>query len=154
MAILFEDLYHEELTQKKEISFSFWFHLIWDVIVSTLKEHKQLLQKIGLKKYFSVAFSPNTFIFLLSLILLSPFLFLMSMDFGSVLLTGNREAMSFFYDSPYWNVPVILTVVLILPLIAVLINGFVLVKSASKNNYHFLTASFIGRNFFNLFVFW
>jgi len=60
--------------------------------------------------------------------------------------------MATFYSSPYW-VPTILITVLFLPLVTVLINGFVLIQSAGTTKYHYLTVNFISQNLLNIIVF-
>ncbi|MBI3485526.1 hypothetical protein HY025_01125 [Candidatus Daviesbacteria bacterium] len=149
MKLLFEDLYQEELEKKKDISLGFWIHLILDVIKSTLDQHFELLNKLGLVKYVKSVLGANGFIFLVSLILLLPFITLMSLDTSVFLLTGSRELMKPFYNSPFWGV-LVLTVVLILPLITVLLNFLVVFQSVSKKHQHILTVSFISQNIFNL----
>ncbi len=138
--------------KKEDISLSFWTRLILDVIISTVDQHLQLLSKLGLTKYIKTVLGANGFIFFISLVLLLPFISLMSFDTGMLLLTGSREIMKPFYNSLFWSPQVILTVVFILPGLTVLLNFLVILKSASRKRYNLLTVNFITQNFFNLAV--
>lgn len=152
MRLLFEDLYREEKEKNGEVSLKFWLSLIWDVLTSTVNQHYQLFHKIGPRKYLNQVLSINIVVFLISLLLLSPFFSVVLLDTFVVLFTGSRQSISVFYSSPFWGVPVILTVILFLPLIVVLMNSLVIAQEVEKRKFKVLTISFLGQNFFNLMI--
>lgn len=152
MRLLFEDLYKEEKMENGEVRLKFWLSLVWDVLTSTISQHYQLIQEIGPRRYLKQMLSINIVVFFISLLLLTPFFSVMLIDTFVLLLTGSRQAMSVFYNSPFWSVPVILTAVLFLPLIVVLMNALVITQEVEKRKYKIISISFIGQNFFNLVI--
>jgi hypothetical protein len=89
MKLLFQDLYTEEVSKKRGVNLGFWLNLIWDVFVSTLSQHKQLLQKVGPVRYLNSAFSSQNLVFFMQFIFIAAIC--ITNGFGYRNCTFNRQ---------------------------------------------------------------
>ena len=128
MRQLFYDLYEEKRNQKGGVAFGFWIRLIWDIFVSTIDQHWQLGQKIGARKYFSEIWGFNKF-FIVSLILIVPFLSLTLINFGTQFLVGRYNFFQSLYQNPFW-LPFIGIIAIILPTFVIFLNLYLLVTDS------------------------
>lgn len=142
MKLLFHDVYSEELEKQGEISIGFWFHLTMDVCTSTINQHILLLSRIGLMKYAKQIFHINTY-FVVGILLLLPFLTLFTVDGVDRLLTGGSYILLPLYNSPFWSVPVILTLIIVFPGIAVLLNTLSIVQAYRNGKHKVVSLSFL-----------
>ncbi len=149
MRLLFTDLYREELQKNGEISIGFWLVFVWDVIKSTLEQHGELLKKIGLQHYLRQVFHINSY-FVYGILLLIPFIIFSFIDFGTVFLTGNRLLLEPFYNSIFWKPPVILTVILVMPFFAMVINLTSILVAYNKREHKVISLEFIAEQFPNI----
>lgn len=147
MKTVFEDLYSEEIINHPEIRLSFWFKLIWDILITTLEQHLNLISKIGFLKYLKITFNLNT-LKLISLISVLPILFLSILDFTTVFLTGDRKALRGMYNNPYWVYEV--TLAFFLPLTFFLFNFAVFIKDLSKQKTNPLSITFLSKHYFEI----
>lgn len=147
MRLLFNDLYREELAYHPEIRLVFWFRLIWDLLITTLEQHLDLISKIGLLKYLKITFNLDT-LKLISLLSILPILFFTILDFTTVFLTGSRKTLETIYNNPYWVYEI--TIIFFLPLILFMVNLAFLLKNLGNQKNNPLSLRFLSQHYFEI----
>lgn len=151
MLITFEDLYQERLV-KQNLAIIFWVSLSVDIINSAARQHIQLAEKQGMRKYLQQTLHINKFNIIGGIFLLPAFL-IFCIDIISRIAQGdlvhyNRPVYHFLSQTPLYWFPVLFVWVILFPFLTVLINAIPLIKNIRKkhghvNNIHFLIHNLI-----------
>jgi hypothetical protein len=137
MLYAFQDLYQEALAKSGKIGLGFWLSTFTDTLQSVFREHLNMIKQVGIKKYFRIS-NYN----ILGGILLLPFFLLFGLDFTDRIIQGdlfhyNRQFSSsishtILYANFNGQVPLLWTILVAMPILAVLINLIPLFFSVSK----------------------
>ncbi|HEV2339354.1 MAG TPA: hypothetical protein VGT05_01145 [Patescibacteria group bacterium] len=127
MLFVFQDLYQEESVNHGKADILFWFAIVTDTIKSAMLQHIILIQKHGIKNYFHI----NIYN-IMGAVFLLPFLMLFCIDFFSRLIQGdfthyNRVTYNYISHTMLYNTynghaPLLWTVLILAPCLAVVIN--------------------------------
>jgi hypothetical protein len=136
MHLLFSEMYQEELSAKGSIGLGFWFSQFIDITKSVIEQHKELVLKIGMKKYLQQTLHISKYN-VIGFIFLLPFLLMFATDLISRIAQGdlthyNRPVYHYLSQTPLYWTPVLFSIVVVFPLIAVIINAIPLLQQREK----------------------
>ncbi len=156
MRLVFYEMYQEEILTNGKIRFGFWIWQFSDLSNNALKEHVDLIEKKGIKKYMQQTFNINKYN-IFGVILLLPAFIVFCIDLGSRIIQGdlvhyNRPVYKLLSHTPLYWTPVLFVWVIIFPLLAVGINLIPIITKAVKDRDHLKSKTFIKQNFTTLLI--
>lgn len=139
---VFEALYREELVKNGSVSMRFWFVQLWDLTKSIITEHKDLIKKVGVKKYLKETFHITKYN-IIGFFFLLPFLLLFTIDLLSRIAQGdlthyNRPVYHYLSQTPLYAAPVLYTIIIVFPLLAIAFNVIPLLLQKRKSFFSFV----------------
>lgn len=154
MLFLFYDLYKEELAKRGNIGVGFWVSICLDSLQSAMIEHLLLMKKQGIKTYLQQTWHINRYN-VIGGILLMPFFLMFIIDLVSRIMQGdlthyNRPVYALLSHTPLYWTPVLFTIMIIFPLLAILSNVVPILMNISKKHAGILSWSFVRRNSISL----
>jgi hypothetical protein len=150
MIITFEDIYREKLTKDGKLGILFWVKISLDIIKSALEQQSELLKRLGMKKYLIQTFHVNKYN-IVGGVLLLPFLTMFAIDLIARIVQGdmtryNRPVYVYISHTPLYWTPVLFSIVILFPLLAVLFNLIPLIVNALKKHTHIFHLTFLKQN--------
>jgi hypothetical protein len=134
--LVFYDLYQEEIAKKGNAGFRFWFSQVGDILQSVIEQHKELVLKVGMKRYLQQTLHVNKYN-VIGFLFLLPFLLMFTTDLISRIAQGdlthyNRPVYHYLSQTPLYWTPVLFSIVVLFPLIAVTVNVIPLLQQKKK----------------------
>lgn len=154
MFLVFQDMYFSEIEKTGKVGILFWLSQIADMTTSVIEQHKLLIIKKGMKKYLQQTL-PYTIYNIIGGILLLPFFTLFAIDFAARIAQGNmthynRPVYAFLSHTPlYWS-PVLFSIAILFPAIAVLLNVIPLAQQLIKKHISLFSFTFLKQNIVSL----
>ena len=150
MLITFEDMYRERIANQESVGLFFWLTIIFDLIKSASEENKDLMHKRGMKKYLQKTLHLH-FFNIIGGILLVPFFSLFVIDVIARIAQGdltryNRPLYAFLSHTFLYYTPVLFTIAILFPVLAVLFNIIPIVQNIIKNRRAIKEFSFVKQN--------
>jgi hypothetical protein len=138
MLLTFEDLYQEELEKSGQVGASFWLSIFTDTLQSASREHFNLMKQKGILNYLHL----NIYN-VIGAILLFPFAFFFTAGMIARIAQGDLEHYNrawyatishwFFYGGFKNQAQAEFTILILLPILAILINLIPLIKTVLKS---------------------
>jgi hypothetical protein len=153
MHLLFFEMYQEELTTKGSVGFVFLLLQISDITKSVIVQHRDLMTKIGMKKYIQHTLRINKYN-MIGFFFLAPFLLMFITDLVSRILQGdlmhyNRPVYHYLSHTPLYWTPILYTIVIMFPLLAIVFNVIPLLQQKRKTVF---TWFFVRKNLITLLI--
>lgn len=147
MMYVFQDLCQQEIADNGTLSVGFWFSIMTDSLLSIVTQHLNEMGKKGIKKYFRQTWHVNKYN-IIGFIFLLPFLLMFAVDFISRVAQGdlihyNRPVYHYLSGTPLYWTPVLFTIVVVLPILALVINVVQIFLNKSKKSF---SLGFMRRN--------
>jgi hypothetical protein len=153
MHLLFVEMYHEEIAEKGNVGLGFWLSQVADITKSVIEQHRDVMMKIGMKKYLQQTVHINRYN-VIGFLFLVPFLLMFITDLVSRIAQGdlthyNRPVYHYLSQTPLYWTPVLYTIVIIFPLLAIVSNVIPLLQQKRKTVFSWV---FVRKNLITLLI--
>lgn len=149
MRLVFREMYQEQLKSRGKVGLEFWFLQIIDIVKSVIGEHLTLIEKAGIKKYSQQTLHINKYN-VIGFLFLVPFFLMFATDLVSRIaqrdLTHyNRPVYHYLSQTPLYWTPVLYTIVIVFPLMAIALNVIPILHQKRKRvvDWNFVRKNFI-----------